>query len=70
MREQFKAVCIESNLYGLTVGKVYDCLPDTDILDPLYYQVLDNHGKWSWYSKFMFKTITENRNSKLNELGI
>ena len=70
-----KAVCIkiEENQnyeFFLTVGKVYEYTPDVDILDPLYFYVLDDSGKWSWYPKFQFKPIEEVREDKLKQLGL
>ena len=53
-------------IYGLTIGKWYEVIENTNG----YYLIYDNNNvSWS-YSKTWFKTKAEIRDEKLNELGL
>ncbi len=58
----------------LIIDKVYEVL-DTDVMDfnnpqEIYYKIQNEYGRMFWYSSNRFKTLSENREEKLNELGI
>jgi hypothetical protein len=53
-------------LKGLTIDKSYKV---TDI-DSIGYRIVDNELRNFWYTKELFYPIDEERNKKLNSLGI
>jgi hypothetical protein len=53
-------------LKGLTIDKSY---PVIDI-DNIGYRIIDNELRNFWYTKELFYSIDEERNKKLNSLGI
>jgi hypothetical protein len=58
----------------LIIDKVYEVL-GTDIMDfnnpsEVYYLILNEFDQQFWYSSNRFKTVSENREEKLNELGL
>lgn len=53
-------------LKGLTIDKSYTV---TDI-DKIGYRIVDNEFRSYWYTKELFYPIDEERNKKLNDLGI
>ena len=58
----------------LIIDKVYEVL-DIDVVDfdnpkEEYYSIENESGQTFWYSSNRFKTISDNRDDKLKELGI
>ena len=58
----------------LIIDKVYEVL-DIDVVDfdnpkEEYYSIENESGRTFWYSSNRFKTISDNRDDKLKELGI
>lgn len=53
-------------LKGLTIGKLYTV---TDI-DRIGYRIVDDELRNFWYTKELFHSIAEERERKINELGI
>ena len=58
----------------LILDKVYVVF-DTDVMDfnnpqEIYYSIENESGQKFWYSSNRFKTLSEMREEKLNELGI
>lgn len=58
----------------LIVDKIYEVV-DTDVTNfnipkEVYYYIENESGQKFWYSCNRFRTISENREEKLNELGI
>jgi hypothetical protein len=58
----------------LILDKVYE-VNDIDVVDfdnpkEEYYSIENESGQTFWYSSNRFKTISENRNDKLKEIGI
>ena len=58
----------------LIIDKVYEVI-DTDVIDfenpkECYYQIENESGRDFWYSSNRFKSISDNRDDKLKELGI
>lgn len=53
-------------LKGLTIGKLYTV---TDI-DRIGYRIVDDELRNFWYTKELFHSIDEERERKINELGI
>lgn len=58
----------------LTIDKIYEVF-DTDVMDfnspqEIYYSIENKSGQKFWYSSNRFKTVSENREEKLNELGL
>ena len=58
----------------LIIDKIYEVF-DTDVMDfnnpqEVYYFIENEAGRKFWYSSNRFKTISENREEKLNELGV
>ena len=54
--------------------KIYDVL-DSDVMDfinpsEIYYLIENESGQNCWYSSNRFKSISDHRDDKLNELGI
>jgi hypothetical protein len=58
----------------LIEGKIYDVLGTdvTDFYNPkeVYYSIINEYGQNFWYSSNRFKTVSEMREDKLNNLGI
>ena len=58
----------------LIIDKIYEVF-DTDVMDfnnpqEIYYSIENESGQKFWYSSNRFKTVSENREDKLNELGV
>ena len=53
-------------LKGLTIDKSYTVTG----IDKIGYRIVDNEFRNYWYTKELFYTIDEERNKKLNALGI
>lgn len=58
----------------LIIDKVYEVL-DSDVLDfnnpkEIYYKIQNEYGRMFWYSCNRFKTLSEMREDKLNDLGL
>lgn len=58
----------------LIIDKIYEVF-DTDVMDfnnpqEIYYSIENESGQKFWYSSNRFKTVSENREEKLNELGV
>ena len=58
----------------LILDKVYE-INDIDIADfenpdHYYYSIVNESGQQFWYSSNRFKTLSENREDRLTELGI
>ena len=58
----------------LIIDKVYEVL-DIDVVNfdnpsEVYYSIVNESGQKFWYSNNRFKTISDNRDDKLKELGI
>ena len=58
----------------LILGKVYEVL-DIDVVNfdnpkEEYYSIVNESGQQFWYSSNRFKTLSENREDRLTELGI
>jgi hypothetical protein len=58
----------------LIIDKVYEVL-ETDVMDfnnpgEIYYKIQNEYDRMFWYSSNRFKTLSEMREEKLNELGI
>jgi len=51
---------------GLTIDKLYK-VTDTDNIG---YRIVDDKERNYWYTKDLFYSIAEERNKKLNSLGI
>ena len=58
----------------LIIDKIYEVF-DTDVMDfnnpqEVYYFIENEAGQKFWYSSNRFKSLSENREEKLNELGL
>lgn len=58
----------------LILDKIYEVL-GTDVMDfnnpsEVYYSIENESGQQFWYSSNRFKTVSEMREEKLNELGL
>ena len=58
----------------LIIDKIYEVF-DTDVMDfnnpqEIYYSIENEYGQKFWYSSNRFKTVSEMREDKLNDLGI
>ncbi len=77
-----KLKCIKKNEWPnngkLTIGKVYelDSRGERELLNDAYvgstssYYIEDDNGQYKYFLKECFIDIIEDRNNKLNELGI
>jgi len=53
---------------GLTLNKIYYILGFDETES--YYLLKDDYDNLQWYSRDLFKTITELRDDKLKQIGI
>jgi hypothetical protein len=53
-------------LVGLTIDKLYKVIDVNNI----GYRIVDDKGRNYWYTKDLFYSIAEERDKKLNSLGI
>ena len=76
-----KLKCIKKNEWPngkLTIGKIYklDSRGERELLNDAYvgsnssYYIEDDNGQYKYFLKECFIDIIEDRNNKLNELGI
>jgi hypothetical protein len=62
-----KVKCIDNRDWEsfLTINKTYNVVIDYDDDD---YKIIDDEYEEWWYPKYLFKTIPEIRNDKINKL--
>lgn len=65
-----KLVCVK-NIYGVTIGKLYDVYEKRYLGDTLIsYTIMNDLNKKVIYNEAFFKSLQDVREEKLEELGI
>ena len=59
-----KAICIDAQVYGLTLNKIYDVVSEDD----KYYEVIDDDNRSVIYYKRRFKLLGDLRLERINEI--